>query len=90
MTLTLDSWPAKIDDGELEYDEIKTTLTQNIERENFHPKEIILACSQFEDIKNEIKQALGQNIRIFDSFDEAFRQTCKTLKIRGGTGKKTS
>lgn len=89
-TLTLDSWPAKIDDGELSEDEIKLTISKFLLKENFEPEEVILACSQFEDVKNEIKQILGQRLKIYDSFDDAFRQTCKLLRIRGGTGKKTT
>ncbi len=87
-TLTLDSWPAKIDDGELKLDEIRDTLRVFIAKENFKPGEVILACSQFEDIKSELKEVLGQNIKIYDSYDDTLRKICKTLKIRGGTGKK--
>ncbi|MDO5451678.1 MAG: hypothetical protein Q4F56_01155 [Candidatus Saccharibacteria bacterium] len=87
-TLTLDSWPTKIDDGELNLEEIKTTITKPIAKDNFRPQEIILACSQFEDIKGDLKTVLGQNIKIYDSYEETLRRVYKALKIRGGNGKK--
>ncbi len=89
-TLILDSWPAKIDDGELTEDEIKETLEKYLCDEKIFPREIILACSQFSDIKSELKTYFGRSVRIFDSFDDAFRKICQLLKIRGGTGKKPS
>lgn len=89
-TLTLDSWPAKIDDGELSKIEISKTLSKFFHKEKIYPKEIILACSQFSDIKAELKSYFGGNIKIYDSFEDALRLLCKTLKIRGGIGKKKS
>ncbi len=88
-TLTLDDWPIKIDDGELTTKEIFTTLSDaNI----FHNqnKDVILACSQFNDIKSELTNYFDSNITIYDSFEDTLRQTCKTLNIRGGIGKKKS
>ena len=90
QTLTLDSWPGKIDDGELTYREIKTTLGQFTEKNNLKPKEIILACSQFDDIKQELIKLYGKNLRIYDAFEDTLRKTCKALNIRGGIGKKTT
>lgn len=89
-TLTLDSWPAKIDDGELTKEEIEETLKKFLYHEKFVPKEIILACSQFNDIKLELRELFGYKIKIYDSFDETLRRICKLLKIRGGTGKKSA
>lgn len=87
-TLTLDSWPIKIDDGELSLTEIRNTLKALLPENYSQFKEVILACSQFNDIKAELKDFFGQNLKIHESFDDAIRQTCKILKIRGGTGKK--
>lgn len=87
-TLTLDDWPAKIDDGELTEQEIKNAIRTFLKKESFDPKEIILACSQFNDIKKELRTIFGYNIKIYDSFDDTIRQTCKALRLRGGTGKK--
>jgi glutamate racemase len=87
-TLTLDDWIIKIDDGELSFDEIRETILRTIVNTNFHPKEVILGCAQFNDIKNELYKTLGWNIKIYDSFADAIRRTHKTLHIRGGMAKK--
>ena len=87
-TLILDSWPSKIDDGELTESEIKRVVEGFTNKSDFKPEEVILACSQFNDIKSELRYTLGQNLKIYDGFADAIRSTCKILKIRGGTGKK--
>lgn len=84
-TLTLDSWPAKIDDGELSSDEIRLALIASLPNA---PSEIILACSHFSDIKAELRATFGRNLKISDGFNDAIIATCKVLKIRGGTGKR--
>ncbi len=90
-TLNLDSWPAKIDDGELTFTEIKQTIQIFLSKcPKFNPQEIVLASSQFNDIKTELKKLFGQNLKIYESFDDTIRKTCKLLNIRGGTGKKKS
>lgn len=89
-TFTRDSWLAKIDSGELTADEILNALKAFSDKENFRPLNLILACSHFSDIKTELRTCFGKNLRIYDSFDDAFRKTCKTLKLRGGAGKKKS
>lgn len=85
--LTLDSWPAKIDDGELTDTEIAETIKVFLHKENFAPDEIILAEANFVDIKPVLKK-LFKKMRIYDSFEDTLRLTCKTLKLRGGFGKK--
>lgn len=89
-TLTLDAWPAKIDDGELTMDEISETLKVFTNKENIFPEEVILACSQFNDIKSELRACLGRNLKIYDSFNDTYRAICKILRLRGGVGKKKS
>lgn len=88
-TLTLDRWLAEIDDGELTEQEIRSTLETFLIHHDFNPEEIILACSQFSDIKSELKNILGHNLKIYDSVDDTIRKTCQTLHLRGGTGKKS-
>ena len=88
-TLTLDDWPAKIDDGELSDLEIRTTLKTALLHSNLKPTEVILACSQFKDIEQELRHFFGRNLRIHDSFRDAFHETCKVLKIRGSASYKT-
>lgn len=87
-TLVVDHWPAKIDDGELTEQEIRDTIEDFLVGKDFNPQEIVLACSQFNDIKDELRHVFGHNIKIFDSYDETIRRTCKVLRIRGGIGKK--
>lgn len=88
-TITLDDWPNLIDDGELSSGEIKNVLDNFMFEKKFYPKEIILLCAQFSDVKNEIYNAIGGNVRIYDSFDACTRSVCKALRLRGGTGKRT-
>lgn len=87
-TLALDIWATEIDNGELSEYEIKDTLEGYLVGVNLHPREIILACSQFNDIKPELKHIFGGNLKIHDSFNDAIIDACKALRIRGGTGKK--
>lgn len=87
-TLTLDDWIVKIDDGELKFDEIRETILRSFIGTDFRPKEVILGCAQFSDIKNELHRVLGGNVRIYDSLPDAIRRTHKVLKIRGGAGKR--
>ena len=88
-TLNLDSWPAKIDDGELNFTEIRQTLDKFlIKFPKFRPSEVILASSQFNDIKKELKKFFGQSLKIYDGFDDTIRRVSKTLNIRGRVGKK--
>ena len=87
-TLIVDDWPAKIDDGELTEEEIRLKIKKFIAKQKFNPQEVILACSQFNDIKAELHNILGKNLKIHDSYNDTIRRACKTLKIRGGVGKK--
>lgn len=87
--LNLDTWPAKIDDGELTVAEIQNTFELLLAgHPSFRPREIILASSQFSDIKPGLKKIFGQSLKIYDGFDDTIRCACKTLGIRGGVGKK--
>lgn len=84
LTATLDDWPQKIDDGILTREEIGETIAELIVTKQFSPKEIILACSQFNDIKQDLRSIFKNNIKIHDSFSDLYHDTCKTLRIRGG------
>lgn len=89
-TLTLDNWVTKIDDGELSEQEIEKAIGIYMRKHDRKHCEIVLGCSQFNDLKPALKKIFGQNLRIYDSFNDTIRKTCKVLKIRGGTGKKFS
>ena len=86
-TMIVDSWPAKIDDGELMLQEVDEAFHELVLNKNFHPQEVILGCSQFEDIKTMLRQILGKNLKIYSSFDDSIRAICKTLHIRGAVRK---
>ena len=86
-TLCLDGWSNLVDDGELTYNMIYQEFEEFRRAYHYLPQEVILICSQFNDIKDELREILG-NVRIYDGFSETVKDACKLLKIRGGTGKK--
>ncbi len=83
-----DTWVGLIDDGELTDNMIYREFEEFRRTHHYLPREVILVCSQFSDIIPNLKSVLGGNIKIHDSFEDAVKDTCKILKIRGGTGKK--
>ena len=85
--MILDDWLTKIDDGELTQPEINEEITRFIHHKDIHPQEVILGCSQFEDIAHNLKNLLGRRIRIYSSFDDTIREASKLLHIRGGINK---
>ena len=87
-TICLDAWPALIDDGELTDQLIDAEFNNFYHKYHYKPAEIILVCSQFNDILPNLRRILGKNIKIHDSFQDAITEVGKTLKIRGGTGKR--
>ena len=86
-TLTVDDWPAKIDDGELSADEIRATISRFTIAKNYNPSGVILACAQLNDIIVDLEKAFPQKVRFHSSFDDTFRDVCKVLRIRGGLRK---
>ena len=88
-TLCLDTWPELIDDGELTYDEIRYRLEKFFEKKGYVSDEIILACSQFKDIENSLRQVTRNRAKIYDSSDDVVCKTCQVLKIRGGAVRKS-
>ncbi|MBR2658899.1 hypothetical protein IKD57_03360 [Candidatus Saccharibacteria bacterium] len=87
ITMALDDWPNKIDDGELANEDIRDIMLELVVTKKFFPKEIILACSQFNDIKPALREIFNSNIKIHDSFNDLYHDTCKTLRIRGAIRK---
>lgn len=83
-TLILDDWPTLIDDGELGHAKTRRDLA---DLKSKKPDQLILACSQFVDLEDELRRILGHNIKILNNFSEIFHQTCHVLKIRGGIAK---
>lgn len=87
-TIALDDWPMKIDDGELTNEELRKDLDSNLDENIRKHGEVVLACSQFSDIKKELRDYFGNNVKMYDSFEDTLRKICKTLNIRGGIGRK--
>lgn len=85
-TITLDSWPALIDDGELSCLAIKEVLYPYIDYKN-QSQEVFLFCSQFYDIKSDLNKLFGYSLKIHDGFDDTIREVSKTLRIKGGAKK---
>ena len=84
-TLKLDHWPDLIDDGELSPAAIAATLEKEAIFRH-QPRDIVLACATFSDIKSELSHYFNQRVKIYDSFDRALKSTCQVLNIRGATG----
>ncbi len=86
--LTLEDWPARIDDGELQFDEIKEVIRSGLTSPDGSPVDLILMCSQFIDIAPELKKAVTGNVQICDGTREIFSSIYKKLHLRGGSGRK--
>lgn len=84
FTLKIDAWDAKIDDGELTEQEIKTAIGRLPLEINVRNTEMILAHANLSDIKPVLKKLYGQNFRIYDSMNDTIRKLFKELGIRGG------
>lgn len=87
-TLVLDSWPIRIDDGDLTLTEIKEKMQREVLNYDFHPKGIIIACSQFNDIVPELKNVFGKSVKIYNGYRDVFSNVYKLLHLKGYAGKK--
>ena len=85
-TLCLDHWLPLIDDGELTEEAIEEEFEYFCDKYHYHPAEIILACSHFNDIVPILREKVDKNLKIHDDFRDAITEIGKALKIRGGTG----
>lgn len=86
-TIALDAWPSQIDDGELRPTHIAAALT-SAKILPVHRCDLVLACTQFRDIRAELSDYFNTNVRFYDGFEDALRDVCRALKIRGGIGRK--
>ena len=86
-TMFIDSWLAKIDNGELNFADVEESIAEFMEKKRIVPDEIILGSSQLEDIKPDLKRLFGRKVKIHSSFDHVIRETCKLLRIRGSIRK---
>lgn len=87
-TICLDEWPDMIDEGEL------TSLMARNEMEKYmatfdgKPGQIILGCSHFGELKNDMRMVFGGNVKICDDVEETIRDIYKVLGIKGLKKKK--
>ncbi len=89
-TLTVDDWPYRIDEDDLSRSKIIHTIDSFLAKNpGFRPEEVVLACSNFSAIKNDLKKALGHNLKIYDSLDSIVRQTSRALHLRGIVSKRS-
>lgn len=88
-TLSLDAWVDRIDEGVFTKAELCTELEALNVSSSGKTAELILANSIFNDLKPIIRECYGRNLKIHDSFNDAIRESCKILSIRGGAGKKS-
>ena len=83
----IDAWPERIDEGELNFTEVERAIIKFMDRKHIAPEEIVLMNAQLEDIKPELKRFFGRKVKIYSSFDDAIREACKLLRIRGSVRK---
>ena len=83
-TFVLDDWPILIDDGELGHAKIRRDLKPLMP---YKPEQIIFVCTQFVDLENELRRIFGHNTKIINNFEEAARDICHALRIRGALKK---
>ena len=82
-TICLDHWPHLIDDGELTDDDFKKDLNFAVQRINFAPRQVMLACGQFTELAPAFRKFFGHNVRIIDSFNDTLDDVYKILRIPG-------
>lgn len=86
-TMLVESWPDRIDEGELSSTDIENAIVGFISKKRIMPEEIILANSQLEDIRPALKRIFGRRAKVYSSFDDTIREACKLLRIRGSVRK---
>lgn len=90
-TVCLDSWPLKIDSGELTRDDVESALGSILDKlRNFSPEQILLICGHFVGFTPELRKIFGHNVRIVDGFDDTIRDAYRVLQIRGAPKIKSS
>lgn len=84
-TVDCDAWVPLVDDAELTEDRMRHDLSS---LKSFTPQSIILAHTNFTDVKSFLVKIFGPHIRIEDGYKETFRELLSALGFRGLDGKK--
>lgn len=88
-TICLDHWSTLIDSDNFTIKKFETDLKPEVDKiKKFTPKQIFLACGEFNGFKPEFQQFFGHNARIIDSFDDTMDETFRALNLRGRSGRK--
>jgi len=82
-TLCFDTWPDLIDDGIITEKDIHEAAEEYYTNTKEKPDSIVLACSHFSNIKEELRRLFGNSAKIYDDIENTIRKTCKILRLRG-------
>lgn len=85
-TVDCDNWVPLVDDAELTEEQMFRDLASV---RGFTPQSIILAHTNFVDIKKSLLKIFGPHVRIEDGFKDTFRNLLSTLGFRGLDGRKS-
>ena len=83
FTICMDEWPDMIDEGELTRVDARGRMKDYLAEIGSKPGRVILGCSHFGELKEDIKEVFGGNVKICDDVDETIRKACKILRLRG-------
>ncbi len=86
QTADLDEWVPLVDDAELTNEQIQHDL---VRFKRFKPETILLAHTNFVDIKKDLSKIFGPHVKIEDGFSDTFRNLCSMLGFRGLDGRKS-
>lgn len=84
-TVDCDDWVPLVDDAELTEDQVRHDLA---DVKDFSPGSIVLAHTNFVDIKKMLIKVFGPHVRFEDGFKETFKNLVSVLGFRGLDGRK--
>lgn len=83
-TVCFDTWPLLIDHGVMTDDRFQRDLNTAMSHfSDFSPKQILLACGHFIELKPALRSVFGHNVRIIDGYDDIMKEVCAALRLRG-------
>jgi glutamate racemase len=86
QTIDCDDWVPLVDDAELTKERIERDLARF---KKFKPESILLAHTNFKDIRAPLIRFFGAHTIIEDGFKDTFRNLCDALGFRGLDGRKS-
>lgn len=83
-TVCFDTWPLLIDHGAMTDDKFRRDLNAAMSHiSDFSPKQILLACGHFTELKPAFRSVFGHNVRIIDGYDDVMHDVYAALNLRG-------